>query len=669
MTDTLENLLSRNGPVAGAMADYEDRPDQLEMARAVQQCCREGGSLLIEAGTGTGKSLAYLLPILKHSMEAEVRVVVSTCTKTLQSQIVKKELPFLKKSLGWDFRYTLCLGGENYLCLRRFTLKRIEQRTERQLWVDKGTWSKLESWAMETKTGTREETDFPLEYRVWDEVKRTSETCLGPQCKENRRCFFQRARREQYKCNILVVNHHLFFTNLKTEGNLLAPYQVVVFDEAHDLEEVATSLLGLDASTWTLRRFVESLLGAHKRSVGLLEKWHGLQESLRNEISSGVQSLEEEGQAVLNLLRDRLAIKSKGKRRITEPTGLYEFWHPAWEALLETLSQAKKQAVSEEIKLAVDETLAKGTELQTTFKTILEMEQPESVYWAEVRPRKRGPDSMFLAMRPLNVSERFAEVLEQNAATIFVSATLSVGGKFDYFRSRLGIVQAKELILDSPFDFKKNVLLFVDPNAPLPGQDRYTQYLVNTVRHILDTVKGGTFVLFTSHITLREVYEEFGMETNKHEEDEAVFMRQGEISRDVLLRQFRQAEKGVLFGAFSFWQGVDVPGQALECVILTRLPFEVPDEPLVQARMEQLQAEGKAPFWNYQVPNAVIRFRQGFGRLIRKNEDYGVIAVLDSRIIKKYYGKTFLKSIPDCAKTKSLEDIGEFLAGKPQRKK
>lgn len=665
---SLDVLLGQDGPLAQNIAGYEDRPDQLTMAMAVDRCCKSGGSLIIEAGTGTGKSLAYLLPLVRFALREEVRVLVSTCTKTLQNQIMERELPLLQKTLGWDFRYCLCLGGENYLCRRRYRAMRIESRSSQRLWAEKTDMLKLVQWAERTSTGIRSEITFPMDNDLWDEIKRTADSCLGNSCPENRRCFYQRARREQYKSQVLVVNHHLFFTNLKTDGNLIASYDVAVFDEAHDLEDVAANLLGLDGSTWIVRRYVESLLGNPKRKPGLLDKWKSLPDEHRERISQTAQSVEEEGLMLFKALQGRIGLMEPGKRRILEPTGLFELWKPSWSALLDALQKAKDTTTDEDIRMEVEGRIGWGKEMCQAFATILEVKEPGCVYWAEVRRGRQG-QNVLVAMRPLDVAKRFQEsVLKTTAATIFVSATLSVGKKFDYIRSRLGLYEAEELLLDSPFDFSRNVLLYVDAEAPPPNSPEYLDYLVNRARSIIEVVEGGSFFLFTSHVTLREVYTRLendyptlGLENGDEESSEPLLMRQGEVSRETLLKRFREQGKGVLLGAFSFWQGVDVPGQALECVVMTRLPFEVPDEPIVQARMEQLEKEGKRPFWHYQIPNAIMRFRQGFGRLIRRKDDFGVVAVLDSRIVTQRYGKLFRDAIPKCSSTGNLDELRLFL--------
>ena len=631
-------IFGKTGLISQIMhADYEYRPQQISMAEAVEKALAAKTHLIVEAGTGVGKSLAYLAPLIRWAREENCRVVVSTYTKALQQQLVGKDLPFLKNVLG-DFRFALCVGGENYLCLRRFDHLRMGDLYEQS---ELDGLNRIFAWSTKTRIGLKSELDFEPSVGLWSKACRQADLCFGKDCGFYRDCCYQKARAYEQQVQVLVANHHLFFADMATGGNVLPSYKAVVFDEAHQVEDVATDYLGVEVTNSAVRYLLDSLLNYRTRK-GLLTRL-----TVQN---SGVQHVRGivDGLRVvadnffLNLhplLHEEPALRIR-KMNIV-PDILSDPLLEMSDALLNLEVETQEEELEARAFAARAQTLA------TAVKINLEQSAEGFVYWAE-----RENTRYRLVASPIDVAETLRENLFGKTVTVVLtSATLSSGGTFAYIKNRLGLDAPQELLLDSPFDFENQAMLYIASGLDEQKAEGFQEKFDEELKTVLSITKGRTLVLFTSYIQLRK-----SADTLRSELPGLGFLCQGEMPAFRLIERFKSVMNAVLMGTASFWQGIDIPGDALQCVVIAKLPFAVPDEPIIEARLEHL----KNPFFEYQVPQATLLFRQGFGRLIRTRTDCGAVAVLDSRIITKNYGKWFLKSIPKCRITDNRDDLRTF---------
>lgn len=634
-------IFGSGGLIASHMGrGYEYRPQQAKMAEAVDKALKKGKHLIVEAGTGVGKSLAYLLPAIQWARESNRRVVVATYTKALQQQLVQKDLPFLKKVIG-DFRFTLCVGGENYLCLRRFDQLRMHDMYEE---AERGPLNRLFEWSTRTRTGLRTELDFELPQSLWLKTCRESDLCFGKDCSLHRDCFYQKAKQLEQTAHVLVANHHLFFADIATGRNVLPAYSAVIFDEAHQIENVATDYLGIEISNFAVRHMLDGLL-SHRTRKGLLTRI-----SVKGiELEHALGLVEELRQIADNFFLDLADyMKDEAVKRIRKK-GIIE------DRLSGPLMELKDALLSlnvstQEEEMEVKAFAARAKTLAQAVQHNLAQDLDGYVYWAE-RENKR----LRLTASPVAISDTLAEELFGAVPTVILtSATLSTGGKFDYIKSRIGLDAPLELILDSPFDFQKQALLYVSRGLDDQQAEDYQERFENELRAVLSITRGRTLVLFTSYAQLKRTADAL-----RASMPGLGVLCQGEMAAYRLIEEFKAIPNAVLLGTASFWQGIDIAGDALQCVVIAKLPFAVPDDPIVEARMERL----KNPFLEYQVPQAVLLFRQGFGRLIRTKTDKGAVAVLDSRIMTKNYGRWFLKSIPKCRITEDIKAFESFFEG------
>ena len=634
----MTKLFGDGGIIAQAMrTGYEDRPQQMQMAEAVENALRTKTHLIAEAGTGVGKSLAYLVPVVLWAREENLRAVVSTYTKTLQQQLVQKDLPFLKKILG-EFRFALCVGGENYLCLRRFDQIRMHDLYEQ---AEREPLNQLFAWSTTTRTGLRSELETEPPPGLWTKACRQADLCFGKDCSFYKDCYYQKAKAVEQQAHILVANHHLFFADMATGGNVLPFYKAVVFDEAHQVEDVATDYLGVEVSNYSVRYLLDSLMSQRTRK-GMLTRLtnQGAEAQVAREMTDGLRLAGENFFLDLaGLLRREPALRIRRKNII--PDMLSEPLLELKDALLEL--KAESQEEEQEVKAFA----SRAQTLASAIRLNLEQGAEGFVYWAE-----RENTRYRLVASPIDLSETLRENLFAKTDTIVLtSATLSAAGTFTYIKNRLGLDAPGELLLDSPFDFEKQALLYISPCLDDQQAPEYQQKFDEELKAILSVTQGRTLVLFTSYSQLKK-----SAVTLRAEMPGLGILCQGEMPAYRLVKQFKGISNAVLLGTASFWQGIDIPGDALQCVVIAKLPFAVPDDPLVEARMEQL----KNPFFEYQVPQATLLFRQGFGRLIRTRTDRGAVVVLDSRIMTKNYGKWFLRSIPKCRVTDDREELKKF---------
>ncbi|HAV43015.1 TPA: helicase c2 [bacterium] len=651
----IEEIFGKDGLIAQHLPSYEYREEQIQMAREIEEVIQEEGYLLVEAGTGVGKSLAYLVPFLKWAVNGEKRVIVSTYTKVLQSQLLEKDLPFLRKVLPFEFRAEACFGSANYLCLRRFYQSQLRGFFNSSQEIDQ--IGSLIEWQKATSLGLRQELDFEPSVALWDEVSRQGDLCFGKRCPYRQECYYQQARIRWFKSHLLIVNHHLYFANLAAEDMVLPPYDALVFDEAHSIEEVATGYLGTEVSNIKISYFL-NLIYNPKTGRGFLNRLGDLKENIINKTIKLVDEVRLASSNLFQNILEKIEVQPI-TLRLREPNFVPNLLVEPLMALSGSLEEIKKRSAEEEEVLEVSAFTERCQNLALGISRILNQDEEDYVYWVEISKDLKQP-KISLQMAPIDLRDEFRErIFEVIRPIVLTSATLTSNSSFDYLRSRIGLLSTRELILGSPFDYQNRVLLYLEKALPDPSTDYdgFKTAMLERVKELLLGKVGGAFVLFTSLRLVEEAYNFLTQEISGRK-----FFKQGDKPMAKLIEEFRQDEEGVLLGTNSFWQGVDVAGSALSLVIITKLPFAVPDEPIVEARVERLISQGKDPFMNYQVPQAVLMMRQGIGRLMRRKSDSGVIAILDPRLILRHYGRIFLASLPNCQKTNSLKEVNSFFS-------
>lgn len=648
-------LISRHHP------NYEYRPGQIEMAEAVNNSLSDGGILLVEAGTGTGKTLAYLIPALA----AGRRVIVSTATKALQEQLHKKDIPFLQRVIPGKFVATVMKGRSNYVCL--YKLKNAVEAPVLQGLEEVDYFDEVRRWAAKTETGDRAElTDLPEDLSFWSQIDARAESCIGQKCPEYDACFITRLRREAQEADVLIVNHHLFCADLALRGGdygaVLPDYSTVIFDEAHELEDVAATYFGASVSNYRIGELIQDASklvitapdGAAEltRALGrLAQRADAFFLMFRGEGAAGEGSDErrgrvQEGRYTLNAGRF-LRCDRDGELTPTAAGEAYIELSKAIGRVSSALSAVKDPPPE------LDNLVRRAESLRFDLEFIVTGGDASFVYWYEKRGR-----GVFLHATPIDVSGILEERLFSKVeAAVLTSATLSTGGGFEFIRSRLGIREAREVLVDSHFDFRQQAVLYLPARMPDPRSSDYLSASVEQIVLILEATQGRAFVLFTNASSMRETYE-----LVRRRVEFPAFI-QGQASKTGLLDRFRRTEGAVLFATASFWQGVDVQGEALSCVIIAKLPFAVPSDPVVAARQRYIEGQGRNSFYEYSVPEAIITLKQGLGRLIRSSTDKGVLSILDPRLKTKPYGRVFLQSLPPCHVTSKLEEAAAILRG------
>jgi ATP-dependent DNA helicase DinG len=646
---SLHAFFAPGGILANSPLPYEYRPGQLEMAKAVERALEERRHLIVEAGTGTGKTLAYLLPALRTGR----RVIISTGTKTLQDQLFFRDIPFLESLLG-ELRVCYMKGRANYLC--RHKLVTLTQHPILSGLEEIDQFHQISQWEKTTGTGDRAElSTLPEASALWHRLDARSEACLGSTCPDYQRCFVTEMRRKAQESDIVIVNHHLFFADLAVrqqaggapDAGVLPEAGAVIFDEAHELEDIASSYFGLSVSNIRFEDLVRDM-------EAMLKKGDGYTNPVNTAILVGGQQLRDRARMFFS----QLPMNGDGRQPFDNREEFLETRGDLYLSVKNTL--ARLEAELDQLR-GVDEAPGlrkRVTNLRTELEFLLESTSGNMVYWLERRVSgglQKQSRTVFLQATPIDVSGLLeTQLFQAFPSVVLTSATLTVQGSFEHIRRRLGLEDARELVVPSHFRYQDQALLYLPPEMPDPRAPDFPEAAARCIRRVLEITKGRAFCLFTSYSQMRDLYERLLPVL-----DYPILLH-GSAPRNALLEQFRETPNAVLFGTASFWQGVDVQGEALSCVIIDRLPFAVPNDPVVAARMKFIEDAGGKPFFEYQVPSAVISLKQGFGRLIRSLEDRGVLVLLDPRIRQKSYGQTFLESLPPYRVTGTITDVQAF---------
>ncbi len=621
---------------------YEFRPQQLEMAGAIADALRSGENLCIEAPTGVGKSFAYLVPLIYRSRLNGRPAVVSTETINLQEQLIEKDIPLLKQLTGIEFKAAIAKGRHNYLCRRRFALMSGEQRD--QLLPSPGLAmdiNRLGKWMERTADGNRDSVDFHMEAATWPLVCCEAGNCLGPKCRFFRNCFYYKARQEWENADIIIANHALFFTDLAMRaasggigGGLLPNYGTVLIDEAHTLENNAAEHLGLHLPRSGILSTLNRLFNQENARGLLMRKGEDLLE-----IRAAVVAARDEVYGFFAPYENFLRERQESARVINGSEHFPDPLSPKLVKLHGLVSQYADSVDDASFRSELEAQLIRCREFVDGIAGFTGRTLPDAVYYVEA-----DRASVTLQAAPLNVAELLSDLLfNQDFTVMLCSATLTVRNSFDYFVGRTGFCNGATLRLDSPFG-RDQAKIYVSKSMPDPKAEEYADALTGEIPRFLEMTDGKAFVLFTSYQSMRRTAD--ALRGYFLEKGWRLLIQGENMSRSALLREFKEDVHSVLFGTDSFWTGVDVPGESLSNVIVTKLPFAVPSHPLIAARMERIEAAGKSSFSEYSLPEAVLKFRQGTGRLIRSREDRGIIVLLDCRVISKYYGKIFLSSLP-----------------------
>ncbi|GAB4353241.1 MAG: ATP-dependent DNA helicase DinG [Candidatus Abyssubacteria bacterium] len=703
--EKLSGLLMPRGPIARKLPKYEHREQQIEMMRAVARAFNERGIAAIEAGTGTGKTFAYLVPVISWITQNKERVVVSTNTINLQEQLMTKDIPVLLSALKSNCKAVLVKGRGNYVCRRKIAM--LEKEFDVLAAPDeREVLRSIMEWAKHTKDGTRSDLNFVPQADVWDKVNAESDTCLRVRCAHYNECFLNRARREAASADLLVVNHHLLFADLALRGltdsdmAILPGYKRVILDEAHNIEDSATSYFGARVTRIGLLRLLGRL---HNRKTPAEDG--GQLAVLKTRLLRLAQADDRLDEIVVDIQDDLIPLKHHLENLVAE----------AFDAIhLAALAKAKQsdgeiklrigndfhcdQDWNEQFKPPVQNMLRELRTLVSRLKILLKKLEPikcddnedfldirielqalanridvaaanvedvlfgegfERIRWIETYTGRKAHIVRLFSV-PLAVGPVLAEkVYSRFPTVILTSATLTVDNRFDFLAERVGLDHTDSerlqfLMLSSPFDYETQALIGVPTDIPVVKDPKYREALVDSVFRCLSISQGRAFVLFTSFRMLESVYWQLGPSLEKSLGINV--LRQGDDNRTALLERFRRDTTSALFATLSFWEGVDVEGEALECIVLVKLPFKVPDEPVTQARAEAIERRGGNSFTEYSVPLAVIKFKQGFGRLIRNRADHGAVLILDKRVVEKNYGRTFLNSLPTCRITRGSSD-------------
>lgn len=632
MSDYLQDIFGADGLFARRFAGYETRPGQVALARAVDDAFAAGEHLLAEGPCGTGKGMSYLVPSVRHAVTRGKKVIVATANIALQEQLVGKDLPLLREILPEPFTFALMKGKNNYACSDRLYAGQVGNLfSDSVASEDQEQYAAILAWARETETGDVSELSFKPRPSLWRKLCGDAEECDGDRCRKTE-CFAFKARQAAREAQIVVCNYHLLFSHLQVRAAtgmdlILPPFDLAVCDEGHEMAEIARDFFGFRVTEFALRRLVRPLVRAGALDLGA---------RIREAAEVFFRSVREYGRSPRHKARIKERSFVEGRPVLAALDAHQRYW-----------SARRDAAADDEEARDIARRLARGESLRERLDAALRLEDENFVYWVEEDDQGRAT----LSGKPIDVAPYLREELFGATESVAVtSATLATGGNFDFIRDQIGLEGNRELVVESPFDFREQVLLVVPEMACEPNDPSFPEEVAGEFGEILDLVGGRTLGLFTSYRNLHAVYDRIA--GNGHR-----ILVQGERPRTQLVQDFKEDVASVLIGTASFWTGIDVPGESLTCLVIDRLPFPTPDDPVMDAVCER----DKRWFARQSIPRAVIALRQGFGRLIRSRRDRGVVVVFDRRLVEKPYGKVFLRSLPDCRRSRQLESIARFL--------
>src|SRR3989454_2862286 len=642
--ERIRTIFSESGRLSKAK-NFEFRPQQQEMAAAVARALEEERHLVVEAGTGVGKSLAYLTPAILFALEQHKKAIVSTHTINLQEQLLYKDIPILKKILPVEFEAALMKGRQNYLCPRRLE-RALQQQNELFTGPEQNELTRLAEWAGMTRDGSLSDLSVEPDPKVWTQVCSEPHICTGKSCGQQSTCFYQQARKRLLSSDVIVINHTLLFMLLgrpdqqeERESGYLFPNDFIIFDEAHTVEQVASRQIGIGISQYGLRSTIQRLYNARTRK--------GLFTIMRDAIGVRLAAeLVDELERFFAVIESACDFRKGREFRVRAPELVPDTITGRLTGLQARIAEVARRADDELLKAELQELGRRIRDARDGIAIFLEQSAREHVYWVE----RTGKTARFISLNaaPIDIAPVLRRMIfRENCSCVMTSATLSVGRPdLAYFRQRIGANEAEALLLGSPFDFRTQMKMFIVQKMPDPRDAAYQKELERWISHFVKKTEGCAFVLFTNYRDMQQVagaMQKFFVKTGMN-----LLMQGAGAPRGKLLEQFKSTPRSVLFGTDSFWMGVDVPGEALSNVIITRLPFGVPDHPLIEAKLELIEERGGDPFTEYSLPEAILKLRQGVGRLIRTKTDHGIIVILDNRIVTRPYGRAFLKALPKC---------------------
>jgi ATP-dependent DNA helicase DinG len=643
LVERVRVFFSESGPLSKAK-NFEFRPQQQEMATAIANALEEERHLVVEAGTGVGKSLAYLTPAILFALKQHKKAIISTHTINLQEQLLYKDIPILKKILPVEFEAALVKGRQNYLCPRRLE-RALQQANELFTGPEQNELNRVAEWARTTRDGSLTDLSVEPDPKIWIQVCSEAHICTQKTCGQDPRCFYQQARKRLLAADVLVINHTLLFVLLgpevqeERESGFIFPNDFLVLDEAHTVERVASRQIGIGVSQYGLRSTIQRLYNARTRK--------GLFTMMRD--AQGVRlaaELVDDAEKFFAAVESKCDFNKGREFRVRDVDLVPDTITGRLTALQARIAEAVKRSDDDFLKAELQEYGRRLRDNRRGITAFLEQNRPEHVYWVE----RAGKTAQFLTLNaaPIDVAPELRQMIfRDNCSCIMTSATLSVGrADLAYFRRRIGADDAEPVLLGSPFNFQKQMRMFIVKKMPDPREAGYGEALEHWIAHFVEKTEGCAFVLFTSYRGMQQIADRMAQFFSQKKFN--LLVQGGGAPRGKLLDQFKTTPRSVLFGTDSFWMGVDVPGEALSNVIITRLPFAVPDHPLIEAKLELIEERGGDPFTEYSLPEAILKLRQGIGRLIRTKSDRGIIVILDSRILTKPYGRAFLQALPKC---------------------